>query len=72
MLLCGGGGVGSGIALVDIGKFHHSARDLLDLLGQGRNLIASALIGRRDSQGQQVAQRVHGYVDLEPASWSNE
>ena len=31
------------------------ARDLLDLLGQGRNLVPIALIGRRDILGQRVA-----------------
>ena len=64
MLLCRFCRVRSGVALVDKGQFHRPAGDLLNLFGQGRDLIAVALIGRGDSQGQQMAQRVDRDVDL--------
>ena len=50
--------VRSCVALVDKGQFHRLAGDLLDLFGQGRDLIAVTLIGRRYGQRQQVAERV--------------
>ncbi len=55
MLLSGFGGVRAGIALVDICHLDGAAGHLLDPLGQGRNLLAVALIGRRDGQRQEVA-----------------
>ena len=39
--------VGSSVALVDIGQLDRSAGDLLDLFGQGRDLITVTLIGGR-------------------------
>ena len=58
VLLCGLGGIGSGIALVDIGQLDRSAGNLLNLFGQRCDLVAIALIGWRYGQGQKVAQRV--------------
>ena len=41
-----------------------SRGDLLDLFGQGRDPVAVALIGRREGQRQQMAQRVDRDMDL--------
>ena len=47
VLLCGVGGIGSGVALVDIGQLDRASGGLLYLFGQRGDLLAIALIGRR-------------------------
>jgi site-specific DNA recombinase len=54
----------AGVALVDEGQRDRLAGDLLDGLGQLGDLLSVLLIGRRDVQGQQVPEGVHGQVDL--------
>ena len=44
------GGVRPCVSLVDLGQFDRVAGDLLDLLGQRRDLTAVSLVGRRDGQ----------------------
>ena len=66
VLLCGFGGVRSGIALIDIGEFDRRVRYLLHLLGERCDLIAISLVGRRHGQRQKLAQRVDRNVHLGP------
>ncbi len=56
--------VRSGVRLVDVGQLDRLARGLLDRRRQGRDLIAVLGVRRGDAQRQQVAEGVHGEVDL--------
>ena len=51
-------GVFSGVALVDVGKFHMVFGDLLHRCGELFYLRAVLLAGSSDMQGQQVPQRL--------------
>lgn len=50
------------IALINEGHFDRFADDLLNLFSQFADLCAVLLVGGRDEQSQQVAQRVNGNV----------
>jgi hypothetical protein len=54
----------SGVALVDVGKFHVVSGDLLHRFGELLHLGAALLAGGGDMQGEQVAQGVHRSVHL--------
>ena len=64
VLLGGFGGVRSGVALVHIGQLDCVAGHLLYLFCQRGDLLAIALIGRRDGQRQQVTERVDCDMNL--------
>ena len=54
----------SGVALVDVGKFHVVSGHLLRRFGELVHLGAVLLVGGGDMQGEQVAQGVHRSVHL--------
>jgi hypothetical protein len=54
----------SGVALVDVGKFHMVSGHLLHRFGELLHLGAVLLVGGGDMQGEQVAQGVHRSVHL--------
>jgi len=58
------GGIWARVALIDIGQFYMLAGDLLHGLGRCADRCAILLVGRRDVQRQQVAQRIDGRVYL--------
>jgi hypothetical protein len=63
LLGCFGGPI-TGVTLIDIRQFNRFIRDLLHVTCQFAYLIAVLLIGRRDTQREQMPQRVHGDVHL--------
>src|SRR5207253_3806167 len=54
----------AGVALIDEGDLHGATGDLLNFGGQLGDLGPLLFVGRRDRQGQQISQRIHGHMHL--------